>query len=60
MALFCDIISDSLEVQLSYPCQGHFWFDLILWHINHFWLFNAKSIFIYICVHIVLFTLSKM
>ena len=24
-----------------------FWFGLFLWHINHCWLFNAKSIFIY-------------
>ena len=24
------------------------WFDLVLWHINHYWLFNAKSIFIHI------------
>ena len=24
------------------------WFDLILWHINHCRLFNAKSIFIHI------------
>ena len=24
------------------------WFGLILWHINHFRLFNAKSMFIHI------------
>ena len=21
------------------------WFGLVLWHVNHCWLFNAKSIF---------------
>ena len=19
------------------------WYDWVLWHVNHFWLFNAKS-----------------
>ena len=27
---------------------GLVWFGLVLWHINHCWLFNAKSIFIHI------------
>ena len=25
-----------------------FFFGLVLWHVNHSWLFNAKSIFLYI------------
>ena len=28
---------------------GLFWFDFVLWHINHFRVFNAKSsLYIYI------------
>ena len=27
---------------------GLVWFGLVLWHVNHCWLFNAKSYFYYI------------
>ena len=26
-------------------CFDSVWSDLVLWHINHFWLFNAESCF---------------
>ena len=32
-----------------------FWFVLILWHINHYWLFNAKSF--YLCINYIWFGL---
>ena len=36
------------EKLICNECPGLFWFDLVLWHINHYRLFNAKSIFIHI------------
>ena len=32
-----------LLLQLLMPCFLVVWFALFLWHINHRWLFNAKS-----------------
>ena len=42
-------------------CSLGFWFSLVLWHINHYRLFNTKScLYIYIkyiiCKHILLIT----
>ena len=37
-----------MSVGLGERQFGVFWFGLVLWHINHCRLFNAKSIFIHI------------
>ena len=42
-------VGEETQVDLSLIRFSLVWFGLVLWHINHSWLFNAKS-FLYIYI----------